>query len=450
MTAELFLREGRDEMNLVEYPFAVLSKRSEAGQKTIELTWQDKDRQGQLVAKSWLVTGSDKWGLPTADGEKVYVALMALTKENGFKDQTIKFRAVDIIARLGWPKRSGESYRRLKNALQTLKGINIYATNVFWDNKIKNCHPMRAFSIIANYDHYGDEHKTIHVKWDDVLWASFQASYIKTLDLGLWFSLGSSITRRLYRFLDKRFYHSPHFSVELRELALRHLGMSQNYYPSAIKRKLTPACEELVEQGWLKSFKYQKKGRGEVVIFNKNQAPQLITEPLEHPEALVEALVERGISISVAKQLYEKYPARTKHQIEYFDFEKEYYPHLVQKNPGGYLRKRIEEDWAPHGKYVSAEEKERQVKQRAEQEKRREYQYKVEEWESWQKQTAEENIKGELWLWEFQYKKEHKNQSPPPDERAAKKQELIEVLPTDEEKYQEIFGKALRETEKLF
>ncbi len=74
----------------------------------------------------------------------------------------------------------------------------------------------------------------------------------------------------------------------------------------------------------------------------------------------------------------------------------------------------------------------------------------MEEWESWRKQTAEENIKGELWLWEFQYKKEHKNQSPPPDERAAKKQELIEALPTDEEKYQEIFGKALRETEKLF
>ena len=141
-------------MFIVQPLNAVYAVTRDQNKKNIELEWQVKDRTNKIIKKSWIVTGSDKWGLPTADGEKVYVALMAITQENGFKEQLVRFRAADIIDRMGWPKRSGESYKRLRVALQTLKGIDIYATNVFWDNKLKTHHPERAFSIIANYDIY--------------------------------------------------------------------------------------------------------------------------------------------------------------------------------------------------------------------------------------------------------------------------------------------------------
>ena len=443
---------GRDEMNLVQYPFALLSsrnshKKGEPEQKTIELKWQDKNK-GKVVEKSWLVTGSDRWGLPTEDAERLYVALMAITKENGFQEQTVNFRTLQIFEILQWPKRSGSSYQRLRKALQTLKGINIYATNVFWDNKLKKCHPMRSFSIINNYDEYGDKNKTISITWNNVLWASFQANYIKALNTQLYFKLESSITRRLYRFLDKHFYYKHKYQIELLQLAFRHLGMSQKYYPSDIKRKLTPACQELVDQGWLKNFEYQKEARVEVVVFQKNNVPLLTTEPFKHPEELVQTLVEQGITKTVAQRLYDKYTSRIKRQIEYFEFERDNYPHLIVKNPGGYLRRRIEEDWAPHAKYISTEEQGRRAKKQAEQQRRLEYQFKVEQWENWQKQTPEEKVKGEMWLWARNFQKKHQR-TPTSSERESQQAELITAIPTDEEEYQEIFGKSLKTTKKF-
>ena len=54
---------SKDEMNLVEFPFILLSKRNE-DQKTIEFTdWTTAN--GETAKREWIVTGSDKFGLPT-------------------------------------------------------------------------------------------------------------------------------------------------------------------------------------------------------------------------------------------------------------------------------------------------------------------------------------------------------------------------------------------------
>ena len=59
-------------------------------------------------------------------------------------------------------------------------------------------------------------------------------------------------------------------------------------------------------------------------------------------------------------------------------------------------------------------------------------------------------IKGDVWLWEHQYRKDHNGQLPQAHERQAKEQELIAQLPNDEEKQIQIFGSPLKETQDLF
>ena len=88
-------RVGRDEMNLAEFPIALLTNNSSKSLKT--LTFEGK--HGKLT-----VTGSDAYGLPTAPDSDVIVALLHLTKtRNDFTDPTVLFSRYEILRLLAWP-----------------------------------------------------------------------------------------------------------------------------------------------------------------------------------------------------------------------------------------------------------------------------------------------------------------------------------------------------------
>ena len=90
--------QGKDEMNLAEFPFAVLTRYVPAGQKTIEVVQEGRNSAGKPIRQEWIVTGSDAFGLPTAADEEVYVALMKLLRDSGFRSKTVQFRIVDLHA----------------------------------------------------------------------------------------------------------------------------------------------------------------------------------------------------------------------------------------------------------------------------------------------------------------------------------------------------------------
>lgn len=450
-------KNGRDEMNLVEYPFALLSTRSNPEVKTIEITKQGTNKKGELIEQKWIVTGSDKWGLPTTVGEEVYIALMALTHQDGFTSQEISFQGIDALRQLGWPL-EGKSYWRLRKALRVLKGVSIYAENLFYDNKIKDYVTEKAFGVIADYDWYGDESKTIKINWDKVLWTSFKNNYIKAIDTEFYFSLNSAIAQRLYRILDKRFYHKKRVEFDLRRLAFDHLLMSQKYHGGEIKRRLSPAIEELITSGYLKSYEYQPAtGRTKSVIFYRGKTTQTSTKKVEpqpqpeptKPDSLAYQLMRYGMPDLVTRQLVENYPDRIEAQIRYHEYRLQYHADKVSKNPAGFLRKAIEGNWTAPPDYISPEEQERSKKKAAEQQKRQEHRWKVEEWQQWQSQTPEQKVTGELWQWSRRFEKEN-SQLPTTEERQVKQAKLIQALPTDEERYQQIFGKRLKKSEALF
>ena len=97
---------GRDEMNLAEFPIALLADRVPEGQKTLYF----EDGHGRLT-----VTGSDAYGLPTAADTDVIVALIYLTKlRKNFSDVKVNFSRYELIKLLNWPD-EGKSYKRLDN-----------------------------------------------------------------------------------------------------------------------------------------------------------------------------------------------------------------------------------------------------------------------------------------------------------------------------------------------
>src|SRR5947209_16761916 len=92
------LRNGRDEMNLVEFPFATLSDRAD-GVQVLEFQVEDNDREtGLPVDRKLTVTGDAKYGLPTAKDEEVYLGLLQLTKfHTDFSSPIVKFTRHELI-----------------------------------------------------------------------------------------------------------------------------------------------------------------------------------------------------------------------------------------------------------------------------------------------------------------------------------------------------------------
>jgi hypothetical protein len=118
---------GRDEMNLVEFPIALLADYAPKGQKTLQF----HDGHRRLT-----VTGSDAYGLPTALDADVIVALIYLTKlRNNFKDVKVNFSRYELIKLLNWPDK-GSSYRRLDQALNRWGGVWLVYDKCWWNNRL--------------------------------------------------------------------------------------------------------------------------------------------------------------------------------------------------------------------------------------------------------------------------------------------------------------------------
>ncbi|HJN13968.1 MAG TPA: replication initiator protein A [Armatimonadota bacterium] len=311
------VRVGRDEMNLAEFPFALLSKRVPKGMNEIRFADTIRGSSGALVERRWTVTGSPKHGLPVAADELVYVALMEASKEQGFNTRIIQTSRQDIAKRLGLPH-GGAAYRQIKASLDRLVGVNIHAENAFWDPD-KRSYGTVSFGLIDDYvllDERKDRTKPLpagQVAWNRIIFASFQAGNIKRLDTAFFFSLKSPIARRLYRYLDKKRYDGKAtFQIGLEKLAFEHLGLSRSYkYPSQIRQKLERGHQELIDRSFLRGVSYEPMvSGGEKVIYEFAKPEKLQLEQPDEPgpnELLIGELTEIGVSEPVARTLTEEY-----------------------------------------------------------------------------------------------------------------------------------------------
>jgi len=197
--------------------------------------------------------------------------------------------------------------------------------------------------------------------WSEVIFQSFQAGYIKLLDMDRYFRLTLPTSKRAFRFLDKRLYQRDSLEIDLFNYAYDCLGLSQKYrYPSKLKEKLDPSFEELVADGFLKGFSYEER-RDDTTIVIKKAIPKKLRArkkpERQEQEAQVQAihplakeLARRGVGDDAAADLVAKYPPKQIEQkIEAFDWLMASNNPCVQDNPPGFLRKSIECNWKMPG-----------------------------------------------------------------------------------------------------
>lgn len=179
---------GKDELNLCECPFTLLSDKVEEDRKTLEF----RDRQNGIT-RHWTISGSDKYGLPCALDESVFMAMLFLSKRNGFINQKTYFNSYEILKLMKWPI-SGHQYKRLELALSRLSGVTIYADYLWDQGKFKE--GKFIFHIIddAFLDKGKRDSKNSWFKWGDRLFESFLNGNIKNLDLDTYFSLSTAIS----------------------------------------------------------------------------------------------------------------------------------------------------------------------------------------------------------------------------------------------------------------
>ncbi|MCA9074733.1 MAG: replication initiator protein A [Planctomycetaceae bacterium] len=253
---------GRDEMNLIDLPVFLLSTRSPNGAHVLEFEREEFDRNiKQPVRRKLTVTGDAKYGLPTAAAEEVYLGLLHHTKAwNEFADPLVHFSRGELLKTLGWGYRDS-AYKRLTRSMDQIAGVRLKCENFWRDNRAKQYRTVENISIIDYYRFRDSRNRQTgrfeeylsEFRWGGAMFESFDAGYLKRLDLSVALKL-KPLARRLYRILDKHF-HPPkrcRLTFDLRNFAQEWLGMSRSYDVAQIRRYLVPAIEELVQIGFLR------------------------------------------------------------------------------------------------------------------------------------------------------------------------------------------------------
>lgn len=371
------VRIGRDEMNLAEFPFAMLTHRVPEGRDTITFTDMITGKDGGSVSREWTITGSEAYGLPVAGDEEVYVALMEVTEEYNFESPEVPITRYDLLRRMDWP-RDGHSYQRLQESLNRLMGVSIVASNSFWDNDAKR-YVDEAFHILEGYRLYDekpgrdDSVPQSYIVWNPTLFSSFKAGNIKQLDTQIYFSLNTPLARRLFRYLDKKRYDGKAtYRIKLKKLAFEKLGMSRNYYPSQIKRELKRAHDELLEKDFLRKFEYyqpRRRGSEELVVYRfapRNRGNAAYERQLKAAEnnSLFGELVSLGVTASVARELLANYSDDHINQwVSYcqYKLEQGWLPH---ESPAAWVVAAVRsDDWVIPDWFETEEEEAREAAQ---------------------------------------------------------------------------------------
>lgn len=359
--------DGRDELNLAEFPLATLSNRVSAKTETLEFSDRILDKgTRKSIERKLTITASEKYGLPTALDDEVILALVQLSKLQGFHSKTVRYTRYEILKILGW-KDNGANYRRVKESLEKWLNVGLKYENAWWNPQEKTWMD-ESFHLLERLTTPVDEkgNKTHSFVWNEVVFESFRLGNLKSIDLGIYRRLKSPTAKRLFRLLDKKFYLRKHWEFDLHTLAFQKLGMSKSYHTGNLKQKLLPAIGELEEIGFIVPM--EKKQRFKKlscklwrVVFDRAEEAEChdrskaLSPTTARTKQLEARLVGLGVSKGKAKRLV------VRHRSEYLQHKIEILEYRLQgegklDNPAGFLVKSIEEDYAAPAGFKSQEE----------------------------------------------------------------------------------------------
>lgn len=366
---------GKDEMNLAEFPLAVISKRGPDKQRVV-FAWTTSTGVIRRV-----IIGPSAFGFPTPQDDEVLVGLIQLAKRLGFATRELYFSRYQLIQELGWDD-SGKSYERIDLAINRLCGVSYHWENSWWDKENQSW-VDENFGILDNSQMYDREKQLAKagkvaqlslplsmVLWNERIFQSFKSGYLKDLDMDLFRTLKSPVAKRLYRYLDKHFYRPNNqvMKFDLQEFARSKLGFLGEYSNSRLEQLLSPAIAEL-EKNWpmlkpaSRHQRFQRVGRGSwQLVFERCRVERQPKSKAGDELPMVTALVDRQVELDTARKLVSEFPAeRVQEKIEFHDW-------LLIKgekpdNPPGFLVQSIVKNYPlpPNFETIAQREAKRQA-----------------------------------------------------------------------------------------
>jgi Replication initiator protein A len=283
--------QGRDELNLADFPISVLKyqqPKDVLGRKLDTVVYQASRYDShirQRVPQRVTLTTSSRYGLPTPIDEDVVLSLLCLGKrKNDFSSIKVHFIPHDLFRIMRWSGNAND-YRRLRDSLRRLKALTIIYENAWWDGKGRSFDEELATGIISEYRlvHQNSGRTKLGelppswVQWTPRFHKNLESGNLKTLDLEKLFTLRLPTSKRMYRFLDKRFHNSDMLEMDLMDFACGHIGLTEVKNVAVIKQRLAPAIRELEGINFIEPTspenRYKKIGRGIWrIVFSKKQS----------------------------------------------------------------------------------------------------------------------------------------------------------------------------------
>ncbi|TWU59635.1 replication initiator protein A [Crateriforma conspicua] len=315
------LTNGRDEMNLAEFPLFALQRRAnDVTELKYETTFRDKIT-GKRRVRRVTFQGNPEYGLPTAEDADILFALTAYAKQFPEFKRKNYFDVPFLIEELGWTK-SGSNYQRVRLAIQRWDHTSVVYDG-WWDavqRKYLDDVTLWFFDghyIADNRGKTGDARTHSWFRFSDDFYTALSGDYIRKIDLEIFFKLKTPIAKHMYRFLGKRFYHADHQTFDLEKFGKGHMGLSGEYPVSHLKRKLKRSIGELEALNLIATAndadRFIKRGKGQYeIVFDRGRdyvlpkdANQDSQQPGLFEPPIVMRLTEHGYDLAAARKLSE-------------------------------------------------------------------------------------------------------------------------------------------------
>lgn len=397
--AELFpdlvseYNDGRDELNLAEFPISAIGSRFDSDVKTLKFEDRSFDKaSGEMIHRRLTITASDEFGLPTAADDEVLLGLLQLSRLRKFESQTVAFTPYQLLRILGWTSTT-YNYRRVREAINRWLGVTLYYENA-WRDKKTGQWVDSSFHFIEFAEFYKPGKEGVMapdgasvIKWNDLVFRNFKEGNLKTLDFHLYRSLDSGIAKRLFRFLDKRFYHRNRLTLALEAFACEKIGLTRPIKVSStgkatvdiaqIKRRLLSGIQELEQRKFIVEIpaeqRFTKDPAGvwqvhfERFTEDAKREQPVLDFKVEDLGVLEGRLVGHGVTQAQARRLVSEYDdPRIETQLDALEFLLAKGGATAPENRAGWLVKAITENYGPPRGFKSREQLEHEARERAE------------------------------------------------------------------------------------
>jgi hypothetical protein len=397
----------RSEVNFLRLPFFALSD-SDVRKRT-ETEYKDVIQRGnQRLEIQWNVAAHQKYGYPSPFDRKVHRAIEHII--SGMKppiQNPIPLGSLASLAKLIGLKVSkggapaGWFYDQIREAILRITHTAIESKGAFYhkgeEQQLKDSFHLyeRAVFIGQKLDD-GEVADTNYLYLGSWYLDNVNARYTKPLDYTYYRTLQRPISARLYELLGVKFSGNPFINYRYSKLC-QLLPVTRYQYLARAKQQLEPAHQELTRTGFFANVEWEKvrddphdwyvnywageRARDEIQQARKQgvlpppddlqlEQPTATSTPqqAEEDNDVVIALQKFGISkkqaVRLAKEHEHEYILEKLELVQWFIDTKS---PLVAKNPAGFARRAIEEDYPAPPQYKSkkqqaleAEQKERE------------------------------------------------------------------------------------------